>query len=132
MNTCPCNPNKLFSDCCEPYLKNIKKAETPEILMRSRYSAYSLAEIDYIQKTMRKKAAKNFDALSAKKWAVSVTWLGLTVIEAPDPIKNHCTVTFIAYFSEDFVKKNIHEKSEFEKINGEWFYVDGSTPGNPT
>ncbi|MCX7125177.1 MAG: YchJ family metal-binding protein [Gammaproteobacteria bacterium] len=125
MDSCPCNTHKKFSDCCEPYLNNTKKAETPEILMRSRYSAYTLARIDYIQRTMCKKAAENYDPISAKKWASSIKWLGLTVIDAPSARGNVGTVTFIAQFSENNVSKSIHEKSTFEKINNEWFYVDG-------
>lgn len=125
MDSCPCNTHKKFSDCCEPYLNNTKKAETPEILMRSRYSAYTLARIDYIQRTMCKKAAENYDPISAKKWASSIKWLGLTVIDAPSARGNVGTVTFIAQFSENNVSRSIHEKSTFEKINNEWFYVDG-------
>ena len=120
---CPCNPKKLFCHCCEPYLSGKQKASTPEILMRSRYTAYSLARIDYIQKTMCKKAAENYDPMSAAKWTSSVTWLGLTVVEAPPPKNNIGTVTFIARFLENNIQKEIVEKSLFEKIDGAWFYV---------
>ncbi|OGT34167.1 MAG: hypothetical protein A3C44_01240 [Gammaproteobacteria bacterium RIFCSPHIGHO2_02_FULL_39_13] len=95
--------------------------------MRSRYTAYSLANIPYIQKTMRGKAAKNYDAQSAFTWASSVTWLGLIIIDAPKPIGKKGTVTFSARFSEQGIIKNMDEKSKFEKIKGEWFYVDGTT-----
>lgn len=127
MNTCPCHSTLLFSDCCEPYLLGSKKPEKPEQLMRSRYTAYSLANIDYIQKTMQKKASKHYNAGTAREWAKSVTWLGLTVIDAPAPNNNTGTVTFFARFLENTAKKCIYEKSLFEKIEGDWFYVDGST-----
>lgn len=91
--------------------------------MRSRYTAYTLANIDYIQKTMRKKAAENYDPVAAKKWASSVKWLGLTVVEAPTPKNNTGTVTFYARFSENNTQKEIIEKSLFEKIDDAWFYV---------
>jgi len=93
--------------------------------MRSRYYAYTRSNIDYIQKTMCKEAAKNFDPLSAKNWASSVTWLGLTVIDAPESTNQWGTVTFFARFLDKNIKKHIYEKSEFEKINGQWFYVKG-------
>ena len=126
-HVCPCNSTLRFSDCCEPYIIGTTLAETPEKLMRSRYSAYSLANIDYIQKTMCKKAALHFDPVSAKDWASSIGWLGLTVIEAPVSKGQVGTVTFFARFLEGNIKKHIYEKSEFEKINGQWFYVDGVT-----
>ena len=120
---CPCNSKKLFCECCEPYLSGKQKAPTPESLMRSRYTAYSLVRIDYIQKTMCKKAALNYDPIGAAKWASSVQWIGLTVIDAPTPKNNTGTVTFIARFLENNIKKEMTEKSLFEKINGAWFYV---------
>jgi len=91
--------------------------------MRSRYTAYSLARIDYIQKTMCKKAAENYDPIAAEKWASSVKWLGLTVVKAPPPKNNSDTITFVAQFFENNVRREIVEKSLFEKIDGAWFYV---------
>jgi SEC-C motif-containing protein len=82
-----------------------------------------LARIDYIQKTMCKKSAENYDPIDAAKWASSVKWLGLTVIDAPLPKNNTGTVTFVARFSENNIPKEIVEKSLFEKIEGVWFYV---------
>lgn len=128
MNTCPCGSTQFFSDCCEPYLLGLNKPAQPEQLMRSRYSAYSLANIEYIQKTMQKKAAQQYDAASAREWAKSVTWLGLTVIDASTPHNNTGTVTFFARFCENHINRFIYEKSIFEKIDGDWFYTDGNTP----
>lgn len=100
-----------------------QKAPTPESLMRSRYTAYSLARIDYIQKTMCKKAAENYNPIDTVKWASSIKWLGLTVIDASPPKNDTGTVTFTARFLENNIQKEIAEKSLFEKINGAWFYV---------
>ena len=84
--------------------------------------------LEYIQNTMCKKAAENYDPISAAKWASSVKWLGLTVVEAPPPKNNSGTVTFVAQFLENNVRRKIVEKSLFEKIDGKWFYV-GTWPG---
>src|SRR3990167_4210595 len=112
MNNCPCHSNQDFSLCCEPYITGEKTAETPEKLMRSRYTAYTMADIKYIQKTMRKKAGENYDPIAAKNWASSVTWFGLTVIDAPIPSKQFGTVTFFARFLDGNIKKTIYEKSQ--------------------
>lgn len=127
MQICPCGSEKPFSICCDPYLKNTKHAESPEVLMRSRYTAYTLADIAYIQKTMRGKASKNYDLKSAYLWASTVTWLGLDVLQASSIKKDRGTVTFTATFIDKGVEKQIHEKSVFKKIGGEWFYVDGDS-----
>lgn len=125
---CPCCSQRPFSDCCESYLTGQQKAPTPEKLMRSRYTAYSLAQIDYIIKTMREEAAENYNIESAHAWASSVKWLGLTVIDTPTPSETHGNVTFFARFSENGIQKYIYEKSDFEKMGDEWFYVNGITP----
>jgi len=48
---CPCNPNKKYSDCCKKAHQNINSVTSAEVLMRSRYSAFVLANIEYLQKS---------------------------------------------------------------------------------
>ena len=36
---CPCGSGKTYAACCKKIISGEKKAETPEELMRSRYSA---------------------------------------------------------------------------------------------
>ncbi|WP_316830170.1 YchJ family metal-binding protein [Pedobacter aquatilis] len=40
---CPCGSGLLYGNCCEPYLLKLKDAPTAEALMRSRYSAFVVA-----------------------------------------------------------------------------------------
>lgn len=125
---CPCGSQQAFSACCEPYLNDLKQPETPEALMRSRYVAYTHANIPYIQKTMRGKAAKNYDPISAYQWASSVKWVGLTVLKVSKIKKNRGAITFIAVFLDQGQRKEIREKSFFTKIEGQWFYTEGEAP----
>lgn len=48
---CLCNPNKTYADCCEKAYKKIVSVNTAEALMHSRYSAFVLANIGYLQKS---------------------------------------------------------------------------------
>ena len=48
---CPCNPSKLYDNCCQKVHLNIDSVTSPEILMRSRYSAFVMANIEYLQKS---------------------------------------------------------------------------------
>ena len=127
---CPCGSEKSFHQCCEPIISGEKIAPDPESLMRSRYTAYTLANIDYIVASMRGKAAKNFNQAEAKTWAKQVEWKGLSVIKASDthPEKATGQVEFIAEYTLENQTHKIHELSDFEKIDGQWFYIDGKQP----
>ena len=48
---CPCNPSKLYKDCCKKTHENIYTVTTPEILMRSKQNAFVMANIYYLQKS---------------------------------------------------------------------------------
>ena len=45
---CPCGSGDSLLQCCGPLHRGRLKAETAEQLMRSRYSAYVLSEVDYL------------------------------------------------------------------------------------
>jgi uncharacterized protein YchJ len=53
---CPCLSGGAFSSCCAPYLSGEKTPDTPEKLMRSRYTAFTKADVDYLKKTASGKA----------------------------------------------------------------------------
>ncbi len=96
--------------------------------MRSRYSAYSQANIDYIQSTMRGKASLGFDPVTAKLWAEHVIWVKLRVLAATQSSPTHGQVEFIASFVDNKTLCHMHEISEFLFTEGRWFYVDGRKP----
>ena len=124
MQNCPCGSNKNHNECCAIYIEDHKNPETPEKLMRSRYTAYTQANIDYITKTMRPPALSHFDSESVRQWAARVQWSGLEVVRSAfDNTKG--SVEFIAHFYEQGKKSCIHEISEFHQINDQWYYVDG-------
>ena len=126
-NTCPCGSGSWYTMCCKPYIAREKIAETPEVLMRSRYSAYSQAKLRYIVDTQCGEAAIDFDRASAKRWAKAVTWLGLSVQRAWQPSNEVGFVEFTASFVADGEEQTLEEISEFHCIDGRWFYVGKST-----
>jgi SEC-C motif-containing protein len=125
MINCPCGSQIKFVICCEPYLMHKKIPDTPEALMRSRYTAYSLANIDYIQETMQGKAISEFNAVDAKRWARKVVWIQLSVLYAMVDGVGKGYVEFKATLVVGQILKVIHEKSEFVQEQGRWYYVDG-------
>lgn len=118
---CYCESEKLFTNCCEPYLNNSKKVDSAESLMRSRYSAYCVHAGDYLVETTHSSTRKFHNKQDILEWSKSNQWLKLEILNATETV-----VEFKAYFLDDRLKANMHhEKSTFIKEDGSWFYVDG-------
>lgn len=124
MKLCPCGTQKRYLECCGLYLLKKGIPNTPEALMRSRYTAFVEGDIRYIQKTMQGEALATFNKQTAKK---KVQWVKLEVLNtALDPNNSEIGfVEFKAYYQEGKERFCIHEKSVFHKINDRWFYVFG-------
>ena len=123
---CPCGSNKLYYNCCFGIHKNIKNAKTAEQLMRSRYSAFTLGLGDYLHQSQAPQTRNLAEKESIKKWAKSVKWLGLEILNSTKGASSDTegTVEFKATFREEIFKKVIHENSRFKKIDEIWYYLD--------
>ena len=126
MVCCPCYSQKDYLSCCESYIMGKNIPETPEALMRSRYTAYTMANIDYIKQTMRGKASVGFHEIDAARWAKRVRWIKLTVVSSVIENSNTGYVEFEACLVEGSRLKSMHEKSKFICEEGRWYYVDGT------
>ncbi len=124
---CPCCSGKSYFECCGRFIDGQQIPATPEELMRSRYTAYSEANIDYVMRTMKGPAAKDFDVETTTEWAKRVKFAKLDVKKSSVK-KEKATVEFIAHFTENGESRAIHEISDFRKENGIWFYFDGKKP----
>ena|SRR6218665_1663610 len=119
--SCPCCSGKAYSECCESILSEEQKPTTPEALMRSRYTAYTLCDVEYLIKTTHPKMRKYYSAKSIRNWAEKSTWLKLEVVSA-----SGINVHFKAYFQDENQQLQIHEElSTFKQENGVWYFVDG-------
>ncbi len=123
---CPCGSKKYFDECCGLYISGKFIPKTPEALMRSRYSAYTRGDVDYIQKTMCGLASQGFNPDDAREWATRSQWLGLTVIATSMESATKGFVEFSAHYQLDGKDHQIHERSEFHCIDKRWYYVDGN------
>lgn len=122
---CPCGSGNSLSSCCGPYLEGKKDPPTPEKLMRSRYTAYTQGNLDYIEKTMRGEALQRFDQSNAEKNAKRTEWLKLDVLFSEEE-GDIGTVQFIATFRIAGEEHFMHEISSFEKVSGKWYYTKGT------
>lgn len=122
---CPCGTGQKYQDCCGVFHQQIYKAHTAEQLMRSRYTAFCLSNILYIKNTMKQPALDQFDPIETEKWLKKLKWISLDIINKSDSGISEGFVEFKAKYIENGFLKCIHENSRFEKMNGEWFYVQG-------
>lgn len=97
-------------------------APTPETLMRSRYTAFALGDLDYIERTM----LGRFNKSEAKKSLKNRVWTQLIVLNAAEE-GDKGTVQFTAFFKQNKQDMLLHEISTFKKIDGKWYYVDGES-----
>jgi SEC-C motif domain protein len=129
MAHCFCGTNKDYAECCEVFISGKELPATPEQLMRSRYSAYVQANIEYIQNTMLAPANINYDPVFAREWAQAAKWERLDVSHS-SMRGDKGFVKFAAHFSMNNEELVIDELSEFDRVNGKWFYVNGKGPDN--
>lgn len=124
---CPCGTGKIFADCCQPFIEGKLVAPTAEALMRSRYTAYVLADINYLLNSHHPSTRPSKDRKKILKWAKSMQWKGLEVLACmhgkEDDTKGW--VEFKASYLEEGEPQEIHENSVFVKENGKWYYQDG-------
>ena len=124
---CPCGNSESFESCCGPYLNGQKIPDSAEKLMRSRYTAYTQANVDYIKSTLAPESQLDFDAASTQKWAKQSKWLGLKIHSASGgPNDKKGTVEFTATYKEKNQTLEHHEVSQFRKNEaGHWLFLSG-------
>lgn len=119
---CYCGTLEAFKDCCQKFLNQSELPQTPLELMRSRYSAYVLANAKYILDTTHPSNRHFHSKKAILKWAKENSWKKLEVVQAKDNF-----VTFKAYFTDNENQDQVHfEHSYFEFLAGKWYYVSGS------
>ena len=116
---CPCNPSVNYSDCCKKAHQDITTVSSPEALMRSRYAAFVLANINYLQLSHHSSTRpSNKEKKEILRWTKSVEWVRLEILYT----FKSC-VEFKAYFIENGKSEIIHENSVFTLENNHWTYL---------
>ncbi|MDR2135376.1 MAG: YchJ family protein [Treponema sp.] len=128
MSTCPCLSGLPYEECCGPYLSGAKDPPTAEALMRSRYTAYAVHNIDYIMNTCLYNGKTDIDRRETTAWSEQSTWLGLKIIavEKGGSGDSEGMVEFEASYERNGLKDLHHERARFKKQEGRWIYEDGA------
>jgi SEC-C motif-containing protein len=126
---CPCCSKLTLDKCCEPYLLGKKLPETPERLMRSRFSAYALQRPDYLVSTTAEAEREKLDPEELAVYCRSVKCISLKILktEAGGAQDETGTVLFHASLQMNGKRMLHRELSRFTRENGRWVYVDGDT-----
>jgi len=132
---CPCGSAAHYTDCCESYLSRKAPAPTAEALMRSRYTAYSKGNIDYLIATLHPKSRQPDDRSSLLQSIQNTHWIGLSIVKTQrgQAQDKRGIVEFVALYQPVSKKdrqnigaaNQLHERSRFVQERGQWFYVDG-------
>lgn len=114
---CPCGSGRSYAVCCQPFHAG-QSAPTPETLMRSRYSAFALADADYVRRTWHPDTVPTDLDLDD-----GVRYTGLKI---------HCAegdeVEFTAQMKGPQGQTHrMRERSRFVQLEGTWVYLDGET-----
>lgn len=120
MNKCYCKSGLLFSKCCEPLLRVARMPQSALALMRSRYSAYCVGDVHYLQATTHDRVWSDEELKFIQDWADQSEWQHLEIVSHSDLI-----VEFKAYYIFEKKQHLHHEKSTFIKHNDGYKYVDG-------
>jgi SEC-C motif domain protein len=124
---CPCGrlngagQTVLYHQCCGLY-HGMTGLHAPDAsaLMRSRYSAFVLGDVDYLRATWHPDTCPADLTLEP-----GVKWLGLEVKSARQLDDTHAEVEFVARSRVAGRGQRLHERSRFVKDQGRWLYLDG-------
>ncbi len=121
MQTCPCCSNQPFSNCCQPIIAG-EIAPTAEALVRSRYAAFVVRDLDHVQHTHAPEISDDFNRAEAERLAEECEWLGLHIHSAKE-LHDQAEVAFVVKFRRDQKVISKGAISKFRKYDGHWLFV---------
>lgn len=130
---CVCGIGDSTETHCLPIIKGKKLAKTAEELMRARYSAYALEEVDFIMESHTEEAGTDVDRESTAQWSKQSEWLSLEVLatEGGGEGDSEGTVEFLAKYKVKNVVVEHRERATFEKHGDKWLFADGEQIAGP-
>jgi len=118
---CPCGSGQTFGACCRPLLKREQPAPDAERLMRSRFTAHVLRDFEHLHRTVLETAKEPY---VPDPEAGGTNWTRLAIHSHEKAAKpDFATVDYTASYQEGDVEKALHEKAEFQRVEGTWYYT---------
>ncbi|NLG46437.1 YchJ family metal-binding protein [Gordonia sp. (in: high G+C Gram-positive bacteria)] len=122
---CPCGSGETLAACCGRYLTGLgqgKAAPTAEALMRSRFTAFALGDESHLLASWHPDTRPQSCPPDP-----GTRWLHLTIDDTVDgsPFHREGEVEFTAVYRDAEGRGELHERSNFVRVDGRWYYVDG-------
>jgi SEC-C motif-containing protein len=136
--TCPCramdSQQLAYSACCARYIEERLPAPSAEALVRSRYTAFAIGDIDYLVDSLAPESRHDFDRKAITHWSRSSQWLGLEILSTEQGPTGDETgyVEFVAHFTSEGERYSHRERSLFrhDAQNGRWYFLEEANRKN--
>ena len=114
----PCGGGN-YHDCCAAYLRREAWPATAEKLMRSRYTAFALRDVEYLLRTWHPRTRPDTLELDDRRWE------RLEILDRVDGAEDDLMgiVGFVAHWSADGRRGSVTERSAFVRRGGRWVYL---------
>ncbi|MFZ5722207.1 MAG: YchJ family protein [Pseudomonadota bacterium] len=129
MSACPCASGHDYAACCGRYLSGKALPPTAEALMRSRFSAFTKQNANYLVATLLPAKRERNELKTIQKSFRGILWVKLEVLATEQGGENdeRGVVEFRAHWqaAAGREKGSLHERSTFVKQGDRWYYEDG-------
>ncbi|PTL81292.1 YchJ family protein [Vitiosangium sp. GDMCC 1.1324] len=128
---CPCSSGLRYRECCARYHRGEAEAPDAEALMRSRYSAFALREVEYLWRTLHpehpdRSRPKDEVLRELRAVASAHKYPRLQVLDRQPPdATGTAVVLFHARIFEKGKDRSFVERSEFRHDGTGWRYLSG-------
>lgn len=128
---CPCTSGKTYGSCCHPFHKGDAEPQDGQTLVRARYSAFALGEIEFLWRTLhphhpdREKGREQ--VLAVLRIASSAyRYMGLTFLDqAPEDADGVSRVLYVARIFQRGKSVSFVELAQFLFDGGGQRYLGG-------
>lgn len=119
---CPCQHGEPYETCCAPLLRGERAAPTAARLMRSRFTAFAVGDVGYLEATWHPRTRPKTLTLDPGQ-----RWVRLEVLATSGGglLQTTGTVEFRAHYTFGRQRGEMHEVSRFVREGGRWLYLDG-------
>ena len=127
---CYCGSGQLLLQCCEIIQQQGGSLLSAEQLMRARYSAYVIGNLDFLRVSTLPMQQDRLDIQAMQRWSAETTWLGLQVLshQLAAHSERHAWVSFEIRACEQQQEYVCHERSAFVKDATSWRFIDPTVP----
>lgn len=120
---CPCGSAINFDVCCKPIIEGAP-AQTPEALMRSRYTAYAVGALQHVAATHAEEVRADFNRAEAERLARECEFQKLDIRKVILDGES-ATMDFVIHFRRDGEDMIQAELATFRREAERWLYAGG-------